>query len=73
MGSYSPSVENGLPPKSGPTQSMADAAVNLTLFLDHSEVEFSGSIAHGGLVAGERPSSADGVWYPSALCGRTSL
>ena len=73
MGSYSPSVENGLPPKSGPTQSMGDAAVNLTPFLDHPELEFSGAIAHGGLVADERPSSADGVWYPIALCGRTSL
>jgi len=48
-------------------------ALELTPFLDHSELEFSGSIAHGGLVADERPSSADGVWYPIALCGRTSL
>ena len=34
--------------------------VNLPPFLDHPELEFSGSIAHGGLVAGERSSSADG-------------
>ena len=31
--------------------------LNLTPFLDHSELEFSGSIAHGGLVAGEQVTS----------------
>jgi hypothetical protein len=35
--------------------------VNMTPFLDHPEVEFSGSVAHGGLGAGERCSIADGV------------
>jgi len=58
------------PPRYGPLRCRVSGTVNLTPFLDHSELEFSGSIAHGGLVAGEQVTS---VMTAEANIGLSSI